>query len=140
LLEQARQSEVRRASTTSSRRSKPIPPTRGLRRARDAYNILADIGTVAPLEARARARAATSRALDLDPRLAEAHTSRAFIRFFFDWDWDGAERAFKEAIALNPNYATAHQWYRDCWLRRAASRRAVGGGHGGPRRSTRCRS
>jgi tetratricopeptide (TPR) repeat protein len=50
----------------------------------DAYNILADIGTVAPLEAAARARAATSRALDLDPRLAEAHTSRAFIRFFFD--------------------------------------------------------
>jgi tetratricopeptide (TPR) repeat protein len=79
----------------------------------DAYNILADIGTVAPLEAAARARAATSRALDLDPRLAEAHTSRGFIRFFFDWDWAGSERAFKEAIALNPNYATAGQWYAE---------------------------
>jgi serine/threonine-protein kinase len=79
----------------------------------DAYNIMADLNALAPLEAASRARAATSRALDLDPRLAEAHTSRAFIRFFFDWDWDGAERAFKEAIALNPNYATAHQWYGD---------------------------
>jgi Tfp pilus assembly protein PilF len=79
----------------------------------DSYNILADIGTVAPLEAASRARAATSRALELDPRLSEAHTSLAFIRFFFDWDWDGAGRSFREAIALNPNYATAHQWYAE---------------------------
>ncbi|HEY2954840.1 MAG TPA: protein kinase [Candidatus Eisenbacteria bacterium] len=79
----------------------------------DAYNILADVGTLAPLEAASRARAATSRALELDPRLAEAHTSRAFIRFFFDWDWEGAERAFREAIDLNPGYATAHQWHAE---------------------------
>jgi eukaryotic-like serine/threonine-protein kinase len=91
----------------------------------DAYNILADIGTVAPLEAAARARAATSRALDLDPRLAEAHTSRAFIRFFFDWDWEGSERSFREAIAQNPNYATAHQWYAELLMSQGRFEEAI---------------
>jgi TolB-like protein/Tfp pilus assembly protein PilF len=79
----------------------------------DAYNILADMNTVPPLEAASRSRAATSRALDLDPKLAEAHTSLAFIRFFFDWDWEGAERSFQQAITLNPAYATAHHWYAE---------------------------
>ena len=79
----------------------------------DAYNILAEMGTVPPLEAASRARAASTRALELDSRLAEAHTSHAFTRFFFDWDWEGAERSYREAIALNPSYATAHQWYAE---------------------------
>jgi tetratricopeptide (TPR) repeat protein len=43
--------------------------------------------------------------------LAEAHTSLAYVKFSYDWDWNGAEAEFKRAIALNPNYATAHQWY-----------------------------
>ena len=94
----------------------------------DAYNILADLGSVAPLEAASRARAATSRALDLDPRLAEAHTSLGFIRFFFDWDWDGSERAFREAIAQNPGYATAHQWYAELLASQARFEEAVAEG------------
>ena len=42
------------------------------------------------------------RALELDPSLAEAHTSLAFIKSFFDRDWQGAEQCYRTAIALNP--------------------------------------
>jgi TolB-like protein len=64
-----------------------------------------------PKEAFARARSAAQTALRLDPSLAEARASLGFIRFLNDWDWEGAERDFQQAIALKPSYATAHQWY-----------------------------
>jgi serine/threonine-protein kinase len=51
------------------------------------------------------------RALELEESLAEAHASLGFIRLWFDWDWPGAEQAFRRAIELNPHYATAHQWF-----------------------------
>jgi tetratricopeptide (TPR) repeat protein/DNA-binding winged helix-turn-helix (wHTH) protein len=60
-----------------------------------------------------RARAASGRALKLDDSLAEAHATQAYIKFYYEWDWRGAETAFKKAIALNPTYATAHQWYAE---------------------------
>lgn len=49
-------------------------------------------------------------ALELDDTLAEAHASIGYT-LRRDWDWAGAEREFQRAIALNPNYATAHMWY-----------------------------
>jgi len=58
-----------------------------------------------------RARAAAVKALELDASLAEAHATLAFTRMLYDWDWSGAEQEFRQAIALNPNYPTAHQWY-----------------------------
>ena len=58
-----------------------------------------------------KARAAALKALELDPDLAEAHTSMALVKFFYDWDWPGAEAEFKRAIELNPNYPTAHHGY-----------------------------
>jgi TolB-like protein/Tfp pilus assembly protein PilF len=58
-----------------------------------------------------RARAAALKALSLDESLAEAHTSLAKVKHSHDWDFDGAEREFKRALELSPNYATAHQWY-----------------------------
>ena len=61
----------------------------------------------------ARARAAALKALALDPSLAEAHTALALIVQNHDWDWQTAEREFRQAIALNPNYATAHHWYAE---------------------------
>ncbi len=77
----------------------------------DSYALLADIGAVAPLDAMPRAKAAAERAIELDNELAEGYTSLGFVKLAYDWNWPAAERDFKRAIELNPNYATAHQWY-----------------------------
>lgn len=66
---------------------------------------------VAPQEQYSAAKAAASRALELDDSLAEAHNALAASLFWYDWDWAGAEKEFQRALALNPNYAQAHQWY-----------------------------
>jgi TolB-like protein/Tfp pilus assembly protein PilF len=58
-----------------------------------------------------KAKAAVLKALELDETLAEAHASLGFIKEVYDWDWEGAERAYQRAIELNPSYATAHHWY-----------------------------
>ena len=50
-------------------------------------------------------------ALAIDNALGEAHASLAYVTFFYDWDWPGAEREFKRAIELNPNDLDAHHWY-----------------------------
>ncbi len=47
----------------------------------------------------------------MDNSLGEAHTSLAFCLGHFEWHWDAAEKEYLQAIALNPGYATAHQWY-----------------------------
>ncbi len=57
------------------------------------------------------AKAAALKALELDENLAEAHNSLAFATTIYDWNWQEAEKRFKRAIALNPNYATAHLYY-----------------------------
>ncbi len=82
----------------------------------DCYALLgsAEMGVMAPNDALPKARAAALKALDLDPRLAEAHASLAYIRLIYDWDVPGAEEEFQRAIQLNPNYPTAHQWYALC--------------------------
>ncbi|HWS99392.1 MAG TPA: protein kinase [Pyrinomonadaceae bacterium] len=77
----------------------------------DSYALLCDIGAAAPNDHMPSAREAAQRALDIDPNLAEAYTSRAFVKLAYDWDWRGAESDFKRALELNPRYATAHQWY-----------------------------
>ncbi len=60
-----------------------------------------------------KARTAALRALELDESLAEAHTSLALIKENYDYDWAGAEKEFRRAIQLNPQYATAHEWYAE---------------------------
>jgi eukaryotic-like serine/threonine-protein kinase len=77
----------------------------------DSYNILASYSALAPEDAFPAAKVAAIRALELDDKLAEAHTSLAFVKFGFDWDWADAERGFKQAIRLNPGYAFAHNFY-----------------------------
>jgi TolB-like protein/DNA-binding winged helix-turn-helix (wHTH) protein/Flp pilus assembly protein TadD len=77
----------------------------------DAYCSLGVIGDVAAADVFPKARLAAEKALALDGSLAEAHTSLAYVKFSYDWDWNAAEGEFQRAIALNPNYATAHQWY-----------------------------
>ena len=68
-------------------------------------------GIMSPQEAFPKAKTAAEKALQIDPTLAEAHTSLAYIQQNYDWDFMGSEKEFQRAIELNPNYATAHQWY-----------------------------
>ncbi len=81
----------------------------------DAYTLLGTtfLATMQPREAMPKARVAAQRALEIDSSLSEAHTSLAWIKYRFDWDWRGAEDEFKQAITLNPNNAQAHHWYAD---------------------------
>jgi TolB-like protein/Tfp pilus assembly protein PilF len=76
----------------------------------DAYVVLGDYRDLKPVDAYARAREAVDTALRLDPALAEAHTTRAWLAFALERDWAAAERSFARALELNPGYATAHQW------------------------------
>jgi len=83
-----------------------------------AYSGLADshIGMTfyhyaSPQAAMPLARTAAEKALSIDGSLAEAHASLAHVKTNYEWDWAEAERLFTRAIALDPEYATAHQWY-----------------------------
>jgi TolB-like protein/DNA-binding winged helix-turn-helix (wHTH) protein/Tfp pilus assembly protein PilF len=77
----------------------------------DAYLLLAYNRVLSPLEAIPRARAAALKALELDDSLADAHTSLAGIACTFDADWLAAERGYRRAFEVNPNHATARQWW-----------------------------
>jgi TolB-like protein/DNA-binding winged helix-turn-helix (wHTH) protein/Tfp pilus assembly protein PilF len=79
----------------------------------DSYTILAagEYAVLSPGEAVPKAKMAANKALQLDNALAEAHASLGFLKHSFDWDWRGAEDEYKQAIELNPSYATAHHWY-----------------------------
>ena len=68
------------------------------------------VGAMPPLEARLLAEQAATKALELDPALAEAHTALANLKHY-NWDWTGAEQGFKRALELNQNYANAHNFY-----------------------------
>ena len=80
----------------------------------DAYALMSTYGIAPPNEYMPKARAAALRALQIDDSLAEAHTALAVIAENYDWDWQTAEREYRRAIELNPNYATAHHWYAEC--------------------------
>jgi TolB-like protein/DNA-binding winged helix-turn-helix (wHTH) protein/Tfp pilus assembly protein PilF len=77
----------------------------------DSYTTLGYLSYLAPKEAFPQARVAALKAIELDPQLAEPHASLAYVHLYYDWDWPKAETEFKKAIELNPNYATAHDWY-----------------------------
>lgn len=68
-------------------------------------------GTLPPIDAMAKAKAAATAALHLDNRLAEAHATLAYRTMHHDWDWRTAETQFQRALDLNPNYAVCHHWY-----------------------------
>jgi serine/threonine protein kinase/tetratricopeptide (TPR) repeat protein len=77
----------------------------------DSYIILGFYCAIAPGDAFSAGKAASRRALELDPDLAEARAALGFIAMYYDWDWVESERNFRDATRLNPGYATAHQWY-----------------------------
>jgi tetratricopeptide (TPR) repeat protein len=65
----------------------------------------------APAEVLHKARAALAEALKLDESLAEAHAANAYIRAYYEWDWQSAEQEFRRALELRPNYADAYFSY-----------------------------
>ena len=69
-----------------------------------------------PHDAMPRAKAAALRALAVAPLMAEAHASLAHIEGNYEWDWAAAEAEWRRAIFLDPDYATAHQWYATHYL------------------------
>jgi len=77
----------------------------------DCYQVMVNLDQLKAAEGFARARTAALKALELDKTLAEAHTSLASIKEDYDWDWQGAESEYEQALELNANYATAHHWY-----------------------------
>ncbi|NIM50704.1 MAG: protein kinase [Gemmatimonadales bacterium] len=79
----------------------------------DTYSLLAWYRHLPPAEAFPRAHSAASKALEIDEALAEAHTSEAVVRFYYDWDWHGAELCFTRALELSPNHPTALHSYAE---------------------------
>ena len=79
----------------------------------DAYALVGGYSLRPQTEFMGKGRAAAVRAVQIDPSLPEAHTALALIVQNYDWDWTSAEREFRRAIELNPNYATAHHWYAE---------------------------
>jgi len=81
----------------------------------DSYSLLGGGWQyLAPSDSFPKAKAAATKALELDNTLAEAHAALAYAVFFADWDWPTAEREFKRAIELNPNSALSHDHYAEC--------------------------
>jgi serine/threonine-protein kinase len=76
----------------------------------DCFALLGDYAFMPATEAFAKARAAATRALQIDGNLAEAHTSLAHINMYYR-DFSNAEKEFRKAIELKPGYSTVHQWY-----------------------------
>jgi eukaryotic-like serine/threonine-protein kinase len=77
----------------------------------DCYLLLNVYNVTSADDSYPKAEAASRKALSINESLAEAHTSLAFVTYRYHLKWAEAEEHFKKAIALNPNYATAHQWY-----------------------------
>jgi adenylate cyclase len=88
----------------------------------DTYSEMSDFGVASPAEMRPRAMRAAQRALELDPRSAEALAAMGRAQFLFDWDFGAAERSLARAITLDPDYMPAQQAM--AWLMSARGRSA----------------
>jgi serine/threonine protein kinase/tetratricopeptide (TPR) repeat protein len=77
----------------------------------DVYAVYAVNTATRPSDSMPKAKAAATRALDIDDQLAEAYATLGLVAETYEWSWAESERLLKRAIELNPNYATAHQWY-----------------------------
>ena len=77
----------------------------------DAYAQLGYGGYLRPDDAFPKAKAAASRALELDPTIAEPHATLGYVAMYYTWAWAEADSEYRLAVALNPAYPTAHEWY-----------------------------
>ena len=107
-----RTTEGQQKAADSFRRAIDLEPTyaRAYAGLGDAYYFLS-VNDRAAGETYLRARASLQRALELDASLSEPHATLGLMSMNNEWNWSEAERQFKHAIELSPNYATAHQWY-----------------------------
>ena len=79
----------------------------------DSYAMMSSYSFAPQNDFMPKARQAAITALRIDDSLAEAHTSLALIAENYDWDWQTAEKEYRQAIQLDPEYATAHHWYAE---------------------------
>lgn len=77
----------------------------------DTYSLEPWWGNLTPREASPHAKAMAEQALRLHEQSAEAHSALGVVRFYYDWDFRGAEQEFERAIQLQPGLAIAHYWY-----------------------------
>ena len=80
----------------------------------DTFGLMSTWLLVPQNEFMPKARDAALKALRIDASIAEAHASLALVAEHYDYDWQTAEKEFKQAIQLDPGYGTAHQWYAEC--------------------------
>jgi len=92
----------------------------------DCYNQLATVmvGTGSPQQLRPRAAAEAIKALQLDPNSAEAHAALGYVHHY-NWEWAEAEKEFRRAIELNPNYSLVRIWYANLLMSRRRMTEAV---------------
>jgi TolB-like protein/DNA-binding winged helix-turn-helix (wHTH) protein len=90
-----------------------------------SYSPLAYLGHISAREAEAKNKPLVMKALELDYSLAEAHAALAEFKLFIEWDWEGAERAFKRALELNPSEQLTLLLYPDLLLIKGRSEEAV---------------
>jgi serine/threonine-protein kinase len=97
------------------RRAIDIDPTyaRAYAGLADCYLLLGGYSFSPQLEALPKAKALALRALELDPSLGEAHATLGLSTQNLEWDWQGVEAHYRQAISLAPNYATGHHWYAE---------------------------
>lgn len=88
-----------------------LDPTLADAHAALATCLVQPVATAPNIEKMPRVKAMAMRALELDSRLAGAHSARAYAGLYSDWDWAGARRHFQRAVELGANDAQAHQWY-----------------------------
>jgi tetratricopeptide (TPR) repeat protein len=94
----------------------------------DSYVYMGSQRWVPPQEAYTHARTALRKALELDESLGEAHSSLGWLNWRYDWNWPSAEREFRYAVELNPNYVAGHEeliWYLAWSGRRAEALREL---------------
>lgn len=77
----------------------------------ECYALFSPYAILPARESFPRAEAAARTALEIDDRIAEAHATLGVVKYQYEWDWPAAEKEFIRALELNPNYATARQWY-----------------------------
>ncbi len=75
------------------------------------YSVLSGDGMALAKEVMPKSKAAAMKALEIDETLAEAHNALGIYKMYYEWDWPGAEREYKRALELKPNYADTYHFY-----------------------------